>query len=86
MYDRDDRSDFKQNKSKKPERKSHKRTQEKSSMKKLGKSIHIEERLGKVEEKLRNLSKKVEEDFNVKKGGATVGLGRTTKKSTSALR
>lgn len=56
-------------------------------MKKLGKSIVLEERLGKVEEKLRNLSRKVEEDINVKKGGGSMFLGRaTTKKSTSALR
>ena len=47
----------------------------------------LEERLGKVEEKLRTLSRRVEEEAVQKKAGATVCLGRTTtKKSTSALR
>jgi hypothetical protein len=46
----------------------------------------LEERLGRVEEKLRNLSKKVDEGSHTKKGVGTIGLGRTTKKSTSALR
>ena len=61
LYEKEDHEDNKQNKRKKTERKSMKRNQEKSTIKKLGKSIILEERLGKVEEKLRNLSKKVEE-------------------------
>jgi hypothetical protein len=60
LYEREERSDLKaQNKGSKQSRKSIKRTQEKSTIKKLGKSIQLEERLGKVEEKLRALSRRV---------------------------
>lgn len=86
LYEKEDRSDIKApNKNHKNGRKSIKRNNEKSTIKKLGKSIILEERLGKVEEKLRALSRKVDEDLQPKKG-STIGLGKTTKKSTSALR
>jgi len=49
LYEKEDRSDVKpQNKSHKNGRKSIKRNNEKSTIKKLGKSIILEERLGKV--------------------------------------
>ena len=86
LYDKEDRSDVKpHNKSHKNGRKSIRRNNEKSTIKKLGKSIILEERLVKVEERLRALSRKVDEDLQSKKA-STIGLGRTTKKSTSALR
>lgn len=84
LYDKDT-SEIKQRPRKslkKQQEKSFKKQQDKSTVKKLCKSIHIEERLGKVEEKLRILSKRVEEDTITRKNT----LARTSKKSTSILR
>ena len=69
-------------KSRKTQRKSFKKTQEKSTIKKMSKSIQLEERMGKVEERLRALSRKVEEEAIGKK----TLLTKTNKKSTSMLR
>lgn len=46
LYEKVDRSDIKHNKTKKNDRKSIKRKDEKSTIKKLGKSLMLEERLG----------------------------------------
>ncbi len=59
LYDKEEKSEIKLSKAKKQERKSFKRNNEKSTVKKLGKSLLLEERLNKVEEKVKVLSKKL---------------------------
>lgn len=51
-------------------------------MKKQGRGAQLEERLGRVEEKLRMLSKRVEEETLARRTSTL----RTSKKSTSVLR
>ena len=89
LYDRgEDHSDLKvpNNKKFKNERKSIKRTQEKSTVKKMGKSTILEERVTKMEDKLKFLYKKFDEDGVQHKKSVTQMMGRTSKKSTSTLR